>query len=246
MTGYSANSNTASPEAAPASAGRCPSAAVPPPHSLDFWGVKLGMSMAEVRNLMNCLGPDFKARADISSVSFDRSFYVKTPTFEISRGEFGQQDELKVNFAGAVGQERVIRVVKSISFSSQAPASRAAIEKEMNEKFGPLTLIDPRVLSQNTYSSVSDNSGNKIDPKDHVHNLCAQFATDKNRSYGTLVAKYNPMPDKCGLIFSYIVHAKSDIDDKITHATLGTMNYAKAVAALKESVQFAVEHDDRN
>jgi len=224
------------PEAQPADSTRpaCPS--VPEPQALDFWGVELGMTPEKVTALVDCLGPAFKLLTSQVVLSDDGSGRNSVPFFLVTRGEFGQQEELNVSFAGAPGNVRVVRLSKTINWPTGAPGSRRGVEAEMAKIYGPFTRTDPAIYHANTYGQVADATGAPISPKNPVFGLCATFAIDRLKSFNAFLRRYDPMPDRCGRVISFYVVADSNVSDDLERVTLGTYDYGNTVAALKESL----------
>jgi len=200
--------------------------------SPDFWGVELGMPLEQVRGLLVCLGPEFKAREDTSGVALD-GVDLRFPFIAVSRGPFGEQEELSVSFIGAKGQERVFRINKTTYYASNAPGSRQAAEKALAGKYGEFSRLEPSVFSTNTYGKVWDKGGAQITSSDPVFNICATFAVNRNRHFIDLPGRFDPRPDKCGRILSFNVSAESNVSDKLGMLVIGTLDYSHTIDELK-------------
>lgn len=208
----------------------------PEPQALDFWGVELGMTPEKVTALVDCLGPAFKLQTSQVPLGDDPYGRNSVPFFLVTRGEFGQQEELNVSFAGAPGALRAVRLSKTINWPTEAPGSRRGVETEMAKIYGPFTRTDPAIYHANTYGQVADAAGAPISPKDPVFALCATFAIDRLKSFNAFLRRYDPMPDRCGRVISFYVVADSNVSDDLQRVTLGTYDYGDTVAALKESL----------
>jgi len=225
---------TAQPQPVDNDRSACPP--LPEPQALDFWGVELGMSREKVTTLIECLGPAFSLQTSQVSLSDDPYGRNSVPFFLVTRGEFGQQEELNISFAGSPGAVRVVRLSKTIDWPNAAPGSRREVEAEMTKLYGAFTRTDPAIYHANTYGQVADVAGAPISPKDPVFALCATLGVNRQKVFNAFLGRYDPMPDRCGRVISFYVDAASNVSDDLHRVTLGTYNHADTLAAVKEGL----------
>jgi hypothetical protein len=218
-------------------AGACPAPARPGVASnnpaVDMGGVKLGMTIAQVRQVLTCQASPYKLRDDRGSVRIGRASYEHKKIVAVRGTNLAMRggpasDELTISFAGAMGGETVMGVTQKIGYPDDALANFDTLWARLDSAYGRfqngLTFAD-----KDEAAIVNDFRGARMPYNAYSYRLCAGFGTSQGLGY--LDTNMTP-PTDCGLIFSHRITYEINDPTKVKFVTLGTTDYQRAARAV--------------
>lgn len=217
-------------------------AAAPRQSSVDMGGVTLGMSPEQARKALTCRTGPYTLRNEQGSVRIGQRF-ANVPYIQAQRGPGlptrGQpaSERISINFAGAPGRERVVRIVKQVSFADDNQANFDALWAEFDRHHGAF-LAGTRPSNKSRAAIVRTPQGAPLSPSDQSYDLCSSFGLSYSSALDTLSARYAPMPN-CGKIVTHSIKVDTGDPTRATGYTVGMLDYGQAIAAINEALSGA-------
>lgn len=181
----------------------------------DILGLRQGMRIEEVRNVLTCANPNFVFEEKVSTSAPSNFPASRRVTLSADAG----LDAVQAEFVGADGDERLIRVAREVEYASGNEPVVPVVTTALQNKYGEFDQTHESNRQQRAVQ-VHAPGGQRIGPDNTDFSGCAN-------SVGTrLNATYQVR--NCGQVVFYEISKKNGNPDLVQSFTVVSMNQAAA------------------
>jgi hypothetical protein len=183
----------------------------------DILGVRHGMTLGQVRNVLQCKNPSYAINSNNSSIGLPSGGQMSRINLTADTG----LDRVNVWLVGPSGREQVIHVERMMEYTEGKQLPVASIKQELASKYGK---FDDASYGHNG-AIVRSRDGQQLTPQNSNYGICSQ----QNFQTSSAVPCLN--------VVSYHVQPDNRNPDLAARFTVAVTNHARGAAMVEAAEQ---------